>query len=91
MTIRHESNLSNGDNFDTYFVEWYTGLSTKEYTIFVDFERGAITGDVIAYGEWFDIDLDECVKVLNYVTKQGKIRRPFHHLLPLNRKPKDDT
>lgn len=91
MTIRHESNHTDFENVDTYFIEWHTGLSTKEYTIFVDFERGAITGDVIAYGDWFDIDLDECLTVLDYVTKQGKVRRPFSHLLPLDRYPKDDT
>lgn len=91
MTIRLEINHPEFETTDSYFVEWYTGLSTKQYTIIIDFEQGTITGDVIAYGRWVDIDLNECLMVLNHVTKHGNINRPYFHLLPLNRYPKDDT
>ena len=34
MTIRHETTQNKDENYDTYFVVSYSGLSTKEYTIF---------------------------------------------------------
>ncbi|MGO3710325.1 hypothetical protein [Vagococcus salmoninarum] len=91
MTIRHETTQNKDENYDTYFVVSYSGLSTKEYTIFVDYKNERITDDVIAYGDWFDISLTDCLTILDSVSKKEKLRRPYSQLLSSKDESKDDT
>lgn len=81
MIINVTSVKNDTSHYDNYFVELRTGLSIKQYTIVVDFVEKFITGDVIAYGDWFDIDLDECLHVLNLVKEQDRLVSDYNHLL----------
>lgn len=65
-------------DLDRYnFVE-RTGLSTKEISIDVDFERNEITGDKIAYGSWYKLELEECIKFLKTL-QSNEIKRDFNN------------
>lgn len=70
----------NGDNekldFDRYDIEIKSQLSTKEYSIIVDFLDEDITGECVAYGMWYDIEQNECIELLQEVFKNNEpIRR----------------
>ncbi|WP_314208231.1 hypothetical protein [Vagococcus salmoninarum] len=91
MTITHDTTQNKDENYDTYFVESYSGLSSKEYTIVVDYKKKTITGDGIAYGDWFDITLIDCLTILDSISKKGKLNRPYSQLLSSKDESKDDT
>ncbi|CAH0417538.1 hypothetical protein WFA24289_01880 [Periweissella fabaria] len=68
-------------DFDRYDLIDRTALSTKEISVVVSFipdDNNKITGDIIAYGEWGDLDKNECIEYLNYVKSIGKIKREFN-------------
>lgn len=48
------------DNCLIFDITLYTPLCTKEYTIGLDLNQREISGDVVAYGSWYDIDEEEC-------------------------------
>ena len=54
-------------DYDYYHFEVRTALSTKEYQVVVDFKEKTITGDGIAYGNFIELDKDECISLLKYV------------------------
>lgn len=64
-------------NFDRYdFVE-RTLLSTKEVSIVVDFKNEEITGDCVAYGDWYDLDFEECTVFIDHLNKHNLATRDF--------------
>jgi len=68
-------------DFDRYNIEIKTSLSTKQFSVVVDFVNNEITGDCVAYGSWFDIGLDECIELLEEVQKHNKSIRNFKHII----------
>lgn len=72
-TIKDTQN--NKYDFDRYHLEIKTGLSTKEVSVqvsFIENEDEIITGDIIAFGSWYDLELDECIEYLKIVKEQNK-------------------
>lgn len=77
-TIKDTQN--NKYDFDRYNLEIKTGLSTKEVSVqfsFIENEDEIITGDIIAFGSWYDLELDECIGYLKIVKEQNKMKRDF--------------
>lgn len=77
-TIKDTQN--NKYDFDRYNLEIKTGLSTKEVSVqvsFIENENEIITGDIIAFGSWYDLELDECIEYLKIVKEQNKMKRDF--------------
>lgn len=71
---------NNKYDFDRYNLEIKTGLSTKEVSVqvsFIENEDEIITGDIIAFGSWYDLELDECIEYLKIVKEQNKMKRDF--------------
>ena len=68
-------------DFDRYDIEVGSQISTKEYSIVVDFKNKEITGDCVAYGSWYDIEEKEAVELLKEVMKNNKPIRDFTGLL----------
>lgn len=68
-------------NFDRYNIEKCSALSTKQFAVVVDFDEREITGDCIAYGDWFDIDLKECCDLLLQVHEEDEMKRDFKDIL----------
>lgn len=59
---------------DVYRVESKRALSTQEMSVVVDFENNKITGDCIAYGEWGNLELEECKDILKALPKHEMLR-----------------
>lgn len=77
-TIKDTQN--NKYDFDRYNLEIKIGLSTKEVSVqvsFIENEDEIITGDIIAFGSWYDLELDECIEYLKIVKEQNKMKRDF--------------
>lgn len=77
-TIKDTQN--NKYDFDRYNLKIKTGLSTKEVSVqvsFIENENEIITGDIIAFGSWYDLELDECIEYLKIVKEQNKMKRDF--------------
>lgn len=77
-TIKDTQN--NKYDFDRYNLEIKTGLSTKEVSVqvsFIENEDEIITGDIIAFGSWYNLELDECIEYLKIVKEQNKMKRNF--------------
>lgn len=64
-------------DFDRYNIEVKNQLSTNEYSIIVNFINEEITGDCVAYGSWFAIEKNECLKLLDVILKSNKPFRKF--------------
>ncbi len=77
-TIKDTQN--NKYDFDRYNLKIKTGLSTKEVSVqvsFIENEDEIITGDIIAFGSWYDLELNECIEYLKIVKEQNKMKRDF--------------
>ena len=75
-----KDNENNEYDFDRYNLEIKTGLSTKELSVVVSFienDKEVITGDMIVFGSWYDLELDECIEYLKIVKEQNKMKRDF--------------
>ena len=67
-------------DFDRYDFIKKRPLSTHETSVVVDFIGNKITGDTIAYGSWYDIELQECIEYLKTL-QPSEILRDFNHLI----------
>lgn len=64
-------------DFDRYNIEVKRQLSTKEYSVIVDFLNEEITGDCVAYGSWFDIEATEGIFLLEEILKENEPIRDY--------------
>lgn len=67
-------------DFDRYDFIKKRPISTHETSVIVDFIGNKITGDTIAYGSWYDIELQECIEYLKTL-QPSEILRDFNHLI----------
>ncbi|MEB9975321.1 hypothetical protein P4K82_27940 [Bacillus cereus] len=67
-------------DFDRYDFIKKRPISTHETSVYVDFIGNKITGDTIAYGSWYDIELQECIEYLKTL-QPSEILRDFNHLI----------
>jgi len=68
-------------DLDNYLLEIKTGLATKQFNIYIDFNNHEITGDCVAYGGWFDIETHECIEIMEMFLKDNKPNRDFSHII----------
>ncbi len=71
-------------DFDRYNFIIRSPLSTKEISVVVDFLKDEITGDTIAYGEWYDLETSECIELLETLNLLD-IKRDFTSIVKLNK------
>ncbi|PET92225.1 hypothetical protein CN527_30805 [Bacillus cereus] len=67
-------------DFDRYNFIKKRPLSTHETSVVVDYKNNEITGDTIAYGSWYDIELEECIDYLKTL-QPNEIKRDFSDIL----------
>lgn len=67
-------------DFDRYVFESKSGLSTKDISVVVDFEDNEISGDMVAYGDWFDLTQEECIEYLSTL-EEHQILRDFSDIV----------
>ncbi|MDZ3956229.1 hypothetical protein U0X36_25805 [Bacillus thuringiensis] len=70
-------------DFDRYDFITKPVFTEKEISIVVDFEGNKITGDIIAYGEWGNLELEECINYLKTL-QPSEIKRDFNSLIESN-------
>ena len=70
----------NHKQFDVYRVDVKQLLTTREITIMIDFEHGEIAGDCIAFGEWYDLSIEDCKEILKAIPIEKRLRN-FENLL----------
>jgi len=85
MTLKYNEQLiDNSENkeydFDRYNFDTYSQIATKETSIVVDFINNEISGDRVAYGSWYDIEVDECIELLETL-QPHEILRDFSDLI----------
>lgn len=56
-------------------------MATKEYSVVVDFLNEEVTGDCIAYGLWTDIEIENCIELLEFVSDRNQPKRDFKHII----------
>lgn len=61
-------------DFDIYSFEVKNPLSTSEYSVTIDFKNNKISGEYIAYGEWNDLEIEDCLVILDTLTDEEKLR-----------------
>lgn len=61
-------------DFDMYGFEVKNPLSTSEYSVTIDFKNNKISGEYIAYGEWNDLEIEDCLVILDTLTDEEKLR-----------------
>lgn len=71
-------------DFDRYNFITCSPVATKEISVVVDFANDEISGDKIAYGSWFKIELIECIELLETL-KPCDIKRDFKNILKRNK------
>lgn len=64
-------------DFDRYTFELKQVLSTKEIFVTVSY----LEGDMIAYGDWGDIELEMCLECLKYVQNNNLAVRSIDEFL----------
>lgn len=68
-------------DLDRYTIEVSTAMATKEYSVVVDFLNEEVTGDCIAYGLWFDIEIEDSIELLEFISGSNKSKRDFKHII----------
>lgn len=61
-------------DIDRYEFEDISRLSSKDVSIIVNFNEDVIQGDIVAFGDWYDLEYEECVHYLNLLDKKDIIR-----------------
>lgn len=81
-SVRQIQGIYNGNytDFDQYTIEIHSSFSTKEVSIIVDFLNEEITGDCIAHGNWFDLEKEACLEILNLMLLNNQSKRDFSHI-----------
>lgn len=69
-------------DFDRYNVEMRSPMATHEYSVTVNHITKKLGGDVIRFGSWDDLIMEEIIEILELVEKEGKLERPFREYIP---------
>lgn len=56
-------------NFDLYQIGARSPMSTREITLTVDFIEKKVSGDIIAFGDWYDLDIESVNEILKQFKK----------------------
>lgn len=72
-------------DFDRYNFIARSPIATKEISVVVDFVNDEISGDTIAYGSWYDIEIIECIELLETL-QPCDIKRDFKRIIEKNKK-----
>lgn len=85
-SVKYEQVIDDSENknydFDRYTFETRSQIATKETSVIVDFHKNEISGDEIAYGSWYDIEIEDCIKLLNTLNPND-IKRDFSRIINL--------
>lgn len=67
-------------NFDLYQIEARSPMSTKEISLTVDFIEKKISGDIIAFGDWYDLDKETVIEIIKQIEKENQTLRTINFI-----------
>ncbi|MDT2974807.1 hypothetical protein [Enterococcus casseliflavus] len=67
-------------DFDLYQIEARSPMSTREITLTVDFIEKKVSGDIIAFGDWYDLDIKSVNEILKQLKKEGQTLRTINFI-----------
>lgn len=68
-------------DWDRYNIEIWSPVSTKEYTVNIDFINRNITGDCIKYGSRYVLESEECIELLKVILENNKPLRDLSMII----------
>ena len=78
--VNTEQIIDHNLNFDRYTIEQKSPLATKEILITVNFlnnDELSISGEIIAYGQWSDLTLEQCLSYIHVIICENAMLRDF--------------
>ena len=81
-TVTQMKGINNNEkyDFDLYQIEARSPMSTKEISLTVDFIEKKISGDIIAFGDWYDLDKEPIIEILTQIQEENKTLRTIDFL-----------
>lgn len=67
-------------DFDLYQIEVRSPMSTREITLTVDFIEKKVSGDIIAFGDWHDLDIESVNEILKQLKKEEQTLRTINFI-----------
>ena len=67
-------------DFDLYQIEARSPMSTREITLTVDFIEKKVSGDIIAFGDWYDLDIESVNEILKQLKKEEQTLRTINFI-----------
>lgn len=67
-------------DFDLYQIEACSPMSTREITLTVDFIEKKVSGDIIAFGDWYDLDIESVNEILKQLKKEEQTLRTINFI-----------
>ncbi|KST48904.1 hypothetical protein [Enterococcus durans] len=62
-------------DFDLYHIEARSPISTREISLYIDFIDKEVSGDIIAFGSWYDLETESVIEVLKQFKKENQLLR----------------
>ena len=89
-TVTEMKGINNNEkyDFDLYQIEARSPMSTKEISLTVDFIEKKISGDIIAFGDWYDLDKEPIIEILTQIQEENKTLRTIDFLWKSTKKGK---
>lgn len=60
-------------DFDLYEIEARSPLATRELSLIVDFINKEVSGDIVAFGSWYDLDQSTVIDLLRQLIEVNQL------------------
>lgn len=67
-------------DFDLYEIEERSSLETRELSLVVDFINKEVSGDIVAFGSWYDLDQSTVIDLLRQLIEVNQLLRPIEFM-----------
>lgn len=67
-------------DFDLYEIEARSPMATREISLTVDFIEKKVSGDIIAFGDWYDLDIESVNELLNQLKNEKQLLREIEFI-----------
>lgn len=67
-------------DYDLYEIEARSSLATREFSLVVDIIKQEVSGDVIAFGSWYDLDQSSVIEILKQLKEENQLLRTVDFL-----------
>lgn len=79
----HDFKIKN-NLYHRYDISYYSGLSTKEFTVLINLTQSKISGDCIRFGEYGKLSIVECTDILKVLKEHNKLIGNYEYIIGEN-------